>query len=123
VVFTSLYSFTGTNDGSGPLAGLVQDSDGYFYGTTSSGGQGGAGTVFRLTIVPEFQAVPVTNGMLSLTWSMEVGEMYQLQSNSDLSSSNWSNLSNAVTAAGATLSVTDSVTNAPRRFYRAVLLP
>jgi hypothetical protein len=29
VVFTSLYSFTGGNDGANTLAGLVQGSDGY----------------------------------------------------------------------------------------------
>jgi hypothetical protein len=31
---TSLYSFTGGNDGANPVAGLVQGSDGNFYGTT-----------------------------------------------------------------------------------------
>ena len=45
--FTSLYSFTGTNDGANPYAGLVQGSDGNFYGTTSSGGTNGYGTVFK----------------------------------------------------------------------------
>ena len=123
---TSLYTFTGDNDGGHPEAGLVQASDGSFYGTTFSGGQGSAGTVFRLTIVraaPVFKAVTLTNSILNLTWSTEAGGRNQLQYNSDLSSSNWNSLSNAVTAAGATLSATDSVTNAPWRFYRVVLLP
>jgi hypothetical protein len=52
VVFTSLYAFTGTNEGAIPAA-LVQGSDGSFYGTTYGGGGtngsswGGAGTVFK----------------------------------------------------------------------------
>jgi uncharacterized repeat protein (TIGR03803 family) len=106
-----------------PGAGLVQGSDGNLYGTTDDGGPGGAGTVFRLTIVPEFQAVTLTNRTLSLTWSTEAGGTYQLQWSADLSSSNWTNLRGPVTAAGATLITTDSVTNAPQRFYRLVLLP
>ena len=118
-----MYSFTGTNDGANLLAGLVQGSDGSFYGTTSVGGLGGVGTVFRLTIAPEFQAVTLNNSTLSLTWSTEAGGTYQLQWNADLSTSNWTNLRGPVIAAGATLSVTDSVTNAPRRFYRLVLSP
>ncbi|HTS16152.1 MAG TPA: choice-of-anchor tandem repeat GloVer-containing protein [Verrucomicrobiae bacterium] len=53
--YTSLYSFAGAPaDGAKPLAGLVQGSDGNFYGTTDSGGAneakyGGQGTVFRIT--------------------------------------------------------------------------
>jgi uncharacterized repeat protein (TIGR03803 family) len=127
---TTLYAFgTVTNadgdplDGANPYAGLVQGSDGSFYGTTYGGGLAGVGTVFRLTIVPEFQAMTLTNRTLSLTWSTEAGGTYQLQCNSDLSSSNGTNLRGPVTAAGATLSATDSVTNAPRRFYRLVLSP
>jgi hypothetical protein len=52
---TTLYSFTGGADGSGPDA-LVQAPDGSFYGTTD----GGVGTVFRLTILPEFQGMTLT---------------------------------------------------------------
>ena len=45
---TTLYSFTGGNDGAGP-SGLVQGSDGYFYGTTGGGGANGDGTVFKIS--------------------------------------------------------------------------
>ena len=99
----------------------MQGGDGNFYGTTFGGGQGGNGTVFRLTIVPVFQAMTLTNGTLTMTWSTEAGGTYQLQYNSDLSSTNWINLGNAVTATGATLTATDSVTNITQRFYRVML--
>lgn len=45
--FMTLYSFTGT-EGANPYAGLIQATDGYFYGTTSAGGTGGYGTVFKV---------------------------------------------------------------------------
>ena len=49
-VLTTLYSFTGLGaDGADPQAGLVQGSDGNFYGTTARGGIDGDGTVFRFT--------------------------------------------------------------------------
>lgn len=47
---TVLYSFgSSSTDGTGPAAGLVQGSDGYFYGTTESGGQNNYGTVYRIS--------------------------------------------------------------------------
>ncbi len=54
-VLTTLHSFGlnsnyGTNyDGSNPQAGVVQGTDGNFYGTTTVGGAYGQGTVFQLT--------------------------------------------------------------------------
>ena len=49
--YTNLYSFGSTpGDGTKPRAGLVQGSDGDFYGTTLSGGTTDNGTVFKLTI-------------------------------------------------------------------------
>jgi uncharacterized repeat protein (TIGR03803 family) len=52
----ALYSFQGSTDGNGPVAGLVQDASGALYGTTYYGGTGttcsggkGCGTVFELT--------------------------------------------------------------------------
>jgi uncharacterized repeat protein (TIGR03803 family) len=49
---TTLYSFcaqTNCTDGSNPYAGLIQSTDGNFYGTTSQGGANGFGTVFSIT--------------------------------------------------------------------------
>ncbi|HLI64432.1 MAG TPA: choice-of-anchor tandem repeat GloVer-containing protein [Terriglobales bacterium] len=46
---TTLYSFTGGADGSTPKGALVQAGDGNFYGTTSSGGANGDGTVFQIS--------------------------------------------------------------------------
>jgi uncharacterized repeat protein (TIGR03803 family) len=48
-VFTTLYTFTGGNDGGNPAGGLVMDKDGNLYGTTYGYGAHGFGTVFKLT--------------------------------------------------------------------------
>jgi uncharacterized repeat protein (TIGR03803 family) len=45
--YKALFSFDGTN-GANPVAGLIQDSAGNFYGTTAFGGASGHGTVFQL---------------------------------------------------------------------------
>jgi uncharacterized repeat protein (TIGR03803 family) len=46
---TVLYSFAGGSDGEHPYAGVIQGSDGNFYGTTYQGGTSGLGTVFKIT--------------------------------------------------------------------------
>jgi uncharacterized repeat protein (TIGR03803 family) len=48
--YTVLHSFAAGTDGMTPAyAGLAKDTAGNLYGTTSSGGSGGAGTVFEIT--------------------------------------------------------------------------
>ena len=44
---TTLISFNGSN-GHGPVAGLIADANGDLFGTTSSGGANGNGTVFEI---------------------------------------------------------------------------
>jgi uncharacterized repeat protein (TIGR03803 family) len=58
--FTTLASFDGFNTGANPAAALVQGPDGNLYGTTTTGGWGGRGTVFRLafTSAPQIVAQP-----------------------------------------------------------------
>jgi uncharacterized repeat protein (TIGR03803 family) len=46
---TNLYSFGGGSDGANPRARLLLANDGHFYGTTTSAGAYGKGTVFRMT--------------------------------------------------------------------------
>src|SRR5262249_21233392 len=49
---TTLVEFSGndaSNKGSDPVGGLLQGSDGNFYGTTSFGGANNLGTVFKVT--------------------------------------------------------------------------
>ena len=60
---TNLWEFTGGSDGASPYAGLVQGSDGNFYGTTYGGGANGNGTVFRIT----------PSGTLTTLWSFTGG--------------------------------------------------
>jgi len=49
-VYTVLHSFgSSANDGTVPLAGLIQGNDGNLYGTTSLGGTNNHGTVFRIS--------------------------------------------------------------------------
>ncbi|HEV7925816.1 MAG TPA: choice-of-anchor tandem repeat GloVer-containing protein [Verrucomicrobiae bacterium] len=120
---TNLYSFTGGDDGGEPYAGLVQASDGNFYGETLMGGTNGYGTVFRMTIVPEFQTVALNNGWLILSWFGVHGGLYQLQYVSDLGSTNWTDLGSPFTTNGAILSASDPITNGLQRFYRLVFSP
>jgi uncharacterized repeat protein (TIGR03803 family) len=49
---TVLYSFKGGSDGAGPADGVIWGAYGWLFGTTSGGGSGDAGTVFRLEPPP-----------------------------------------------------------------------
>jgi uncharacterized repeat protein (TIGR03803 family) len=48
--FSILHHFAGgTNDGQVPRSGVIEGSDGALYGSTSSGGRSGLGTIFRVS--------------------------------------------------------------------------
>jgi uncharacterized repeat protein (TIGR03803 family) len=68
---TTLYSFTGGADGLEPFAGLIQGTDGYFYGTTYRGGDLeapctlGCGTIFSLSVgLGPFVETQTTSGQV-----------------------------------------------------------
>jgi uncharacterized repeat protein (TIGR03803 family) len=123
---TTVVSFNGTN-GAYPQAGVVQGTDGSFYGTTASGGASGNGTVFRLSVTPRpapvFQSVAQESGTLSLTWSAVTGLLYQMQRRTSFDQVNWSNFGGVVTATNDTMATLDAIGPVPQRMYRVVLLP
>jgi uncharacterized repeat protein (TIGR03803 family) len=55
-VLTVLHEFSGT-DGRTPTAGLVQATDGNFYGTTPAGGSGNIGVIFKVTPAGTYSVV------------------------------------------------------------------
>jgi uncharacterized repeat protein (TIGR03803 family) len=68
-----LHSFTGypSNDGRGPKAGLIMDSSGNLYGTTSAGGTRRNGTVFELAAANSPQTVSLSGtGTVSPDFSL-----------------------------------------------------
>jgi uncharacterized repeat protein (TIGR03803 family) len=69
-VVTTLHSFTGqSNEGANPQAGLIQASDGNFYGTTSEGGTFTVGTVFKISpdgTLTSLHSFELTDGLLPM---------------------------------------------------------
>ncbi|MGD1019630.1 MAG: choice-of-anchor tandem repeat GloVer-containing protein [Verrucomicrobiia bacterium] len=133
--YTNLCSFAGPpGDGAVPGAGLVQGSDGNFYGTTSYGGIGGSGTVFRLSVPlspPPYPINQITGFQLSVTNVVFnipsiAGETYQLQFTTDLTSGLWSNLPgvSVTNSIGSVLTLTNfGGASQSQGFYRFLITP
>ena len=124
----SLIKFTGTSGplpGANPLGPLVQGPDGNFYGTTSLGSSNNLGTIFRLSVpMPAvIQAITLTDGVATLTWSAVAGQTYQVQYSDDLTGTNWlfMNKPSAATSGVMTATDFDGIASFARRFYRVVL--
>lgn len=61
VLLPTLVNFNG-NNGATPRAGLIQGTDGRFYGTTSVGGRRNLGTAFRVTTAGTFNSFAFGSG-------------------------------------------------------------
>ena len=119
-VLTSLVSFTGA-DGAYPRAGLVLGRDGYFYGTTSEGGPGGGGTIFRLIISAFTNVARQPSGSVLLTGTGPANGSYRLWARTDLSLpiTSWTLLTSASFDSNGNFSYTDAgAATSPSRFYQ-----
>jgi len=125
-VLTSLFSFNGTNGASPLSAPLVQTAEDTFYGTTYSGGASNLGTVFRIQITPGppmLKSVSQIGGGFTFAWAALTGRSYQVQFNTNLTTTNWVDLGDPVMATNTTASANDVIGPDRQRFYRVVLLP
>jgi uncharacterized repeat protein (TIGR03803 family) len=67
--FTVLLSFDGFAIGANPESALIEGADGSLYGTTTTGGPGGAGTIFRLAFTSAPQILTQPAGITVLVGS------------------------------------------------------
>jgi len=102
--FATLASFDGFNGGAHPAAALVEGPDGNLYGTTTTGGWGGKGTVFRLgyTSTPQIITQPANQPL----WPGATATFYVTVSGANPFSYQWrkngNNLTNGFNMFGAT---------------------
>lgn len=59
---TILHTFTSGQDGAVPMQGMVEDSQGNLYGTTTCGGANGAGTVFEYSAAGSYSVIHSFSG-------------------------------------------------------------
>jgi uncharacterized repeat protein (TIGR03803 family) len=131
--YASLYSFVGSpHDGASPFAGLLQGSDGNFYGTTVLGGTNiNNGTVFKLSVPLNPPANQISEIRLSGTNIIfnipsVACETYQLQFSSSMSPTNWVNVPgvSVTNSIGALMTVTNlGGALQPQGFYRFDITP
>ncbi len=72
---------------------------------------------------PVLQSATLTGSLITFTWTGIANYSYQIQSASNLSNPNWTNLDAAVTAPGNLVSASEPVSTASQQFYRVILLP
>jgi uncharacterized repeat protein (TIGR03803 family) len=114
-----------------PYGGLIQGSDGSFYGTTYDGGASFMGSVFKLSVPLNPPANQVSGVQLSGTDMVVAipsvaGETYQLQFSDSISPANWSNVAGGCVSnsVGALMTLTNfGGASAPQGFYRFAITP
>src|SRR5208282_226843 len=78
--------------------------------------------VVKAEPVPVILSLGVTNNNVAVTWSSAANLIYQLQSNTNLSGTNWVNVPPQMAASGPTTTETNAIGSAPHQFYRVSLL-
>jgi len=79
--------------------------------------------VFEPGNPPVIVSLDLGNDLALITWSAITGKTYRVQYKDSASGSNWNDLLPEITATSARTTATNSLDNAPARFYRVFQLP
>jgi len=107
---TTLVSFDGFDTGAHPTSALVAATDGSFYGTTTDGGLGGHGTIFRLSFAPQIIVQPTNQIVLpgaAVVFSVSVFGSQPISYQWRLNGINLSDGTNISGSASSVLNLTD----------------
>ena len=120
--FTILHHFNGDNGDGTPRSGLLQASDGAFYGTSVYSGDMG-GSVFRVwpRQTPEITAIVRATDCVQLSIAGTAGSNYRVQRSTDLT--NWSVLETLTMPPAGIYTNLDNKPPRAAAFYRAAWLP
>jgi hypothetical protein len=79
----------------------------------------------RVEIVPApvVQSATVAGGLITFAWSGAANLNYQIQTASDLSNPEWTDVGTPVAGSGSLVSTSEPITTASQQFYRVILLP
>lgn len=120
----------GGNDGIGSAAqfnqpwGIAVDNAGRIFVADTSNNTIRLGVPLDSMLTPPaFRTVSLTNRVIFMSWTTVAGPSYQVQYTTDLASTNWLNLGDAVAGTTNTMSTSDTTGYDANRFYRVVLLP
>ena len=114
--FTTLYSFTGGDDGANPQADLILSGN-TLYGMASAGGSSGNGTLFSFTLSGLRLTITPAGTNVILTWSPSATG-YALQSTTNLGAAAvWNSVSPLPVIVNGLNTVTNPI-SASQKFYR-----
>ena len=132
-VLSTLWQFGGNNtNGDHPEAGLVQGTDGNFYGATPYGGTNSVGAVYRLSVpltpppwpINQITGFKFAGANVLVTIPTIAAETYQLQFTHSLTPTNWTGQGAPVTALGSLMTFTNPAAASPAQgFYRYQITP
>jgi hypothetical protein len=120
----------GSTDGTNSAArfdgafGIAVDRNGNLFVTDGSNYTVRQGLPVSISPLPPLiQSILARDGLVTFTWSTTPGRSYQVQYSPNLTSTNWINLGNSLTAGDSTVSANDAIRPNKARFYRVIMLP